>query len=106
MTEKISQHLLIRLPNEYMAVVSTPGQPFTLKEYDEQILSEATKRFAACAADKVIADNEFMKDAAFYGLKPLTRWQKFKRRIADYKQRYKDIWTILCGRDVHEDCGQ
>lgn len=41
----------------------------------------------------------------FFDCKPPTRWQRFKRRLQDLKQRAKDIWTILRGKDIHENCG-
>lgn len=80
-------------------------KPFTIKDYDEQILQPAIKRFAECHVYEEIMRKEYIGDLAHYDyIKPI-KWQKFKHRLQDYHQRAKDIWTILRGRDIHENCG-
>lgn len=80
-------------------------KPFTIKDYDEQILQPAIKRFAECKVMDNLTRANILADYEFYGGKKPTRWQKFKYRLQDYRQRVKDIWTILKGGDIHEDCG-
>lgn len=96
MTEdnKIGSVFRIRLPNDY-----------TLKDYDKDILQEASKRYADVTAYELMAQKEHFADMLLtFGYRPPTKWQKFKRRMQDLKQRYKDIWTIVSGGDVHENC--
>lgn len=80
-------------------------KPFTIKDYEDQILKPAIKRFAECVIDEEVMRKEFIGDLAHYGYTPPTKWQKFKYRLQDYRQRAKDIWTILRGKDIHENCG-
>lgn len=35
----------------------------------------------------------------------LTRKEKFKYWLGDWRKRFKDCWTILRGGDIHENCG-
>ena len=97
--------LRIRLPDNYIMKDNNDNKPLTIADYDKRILQPAMERFAACQAHKLIADEVFKNDGLFYGLKPPTKWQKFKYRLQDYRQRAKDIWTILRGKDIHENCG-
>ncbi len=70
-----------------------------------KMLAHATNRFAAAAiAESITRENAFA-DMLYMGYTPPTRWQRFKYHILDYRQRCKDIWTIVSGGDVHEDCG-
>jgi hypothetical protein len=52
-----------------------------------------------------IADELIRKDTLDLMYTPLTRWQRFKYRMDDIKQRFKDIWTIVSGGDIHRNCG-
>lgn len=82
-------------------------KPFSLEEYNKR-LEEIGKSFIACQASKMLFQKNAFLDTLLYGIgpfKPLTRWQKFKNRLHDYRQRARDIWTILHGKDIHEDCG-
>lgn len=36
--------------------------------------------------------------------KPLTRRERFMRRISDYRERVALAWRVLKGEDIHEDC--
>ena len=72
---------------------------------DWSALNEASIRFmAGKMADDLMKPN-YLADMLFMGYKPPTKWQRFKNRLVDYKQRCKDIWTILSGGDIHENCG-
>lgn len=82
---------------------------FKIHEYKPEItIKEITERFAR-SYDFEKAARDLMKENYYYVLggkpKPPTRWQRFKYRLQDLKQRAKDIWTILRGRDIHENCG-
>ena len=74
-----------------------------LKEWNA--LNEASIRFMASKYAEDIMKPNYLADMLFMGYKPPTKWQKFKYKLSDLKQRAKDIWTILKGGDVHEDCG-
>ena len=86
-------------------------KPMTIADYDKEILQPAIKRFADLKITEYEAKEEFKFDVLFgskqWGIPydPPTKWQKFKRRLYDYHQRAKDIWTILKGKDIHKDCG-
>lgn len=77
-------------------ITNKPAVNYTLDDYNKQLI--ATNRFAA-----VVRIAELDMKAMCY--KPLTRWQRFKYRIEDLKQRTKDIRTIVSGGDVHKNCG-
>lgn len=77
----------------------------TLEEYNKDILEPMVKRFAECKVAEELSRQDRFEDMLFYGYKPPTRWEKFKYKLNDYKQRCKDIWTIVSGGDVHRDCG-
>jgi hypothetical protein len=62
---------------------------------------------ANLAAQKFIEDmakDNILADMLYYGYTPLTKWQRSKYKLADLKQRCKDIWTIVSGGDIHENC--
>jgi hypothetical protein len=82
-----------------------PSKTYNLDDCDKQILSEATRRFAVASALEAQLKSNHLADMLAMGYKPPTRWQRFKYRLADLKQRCKDIWTIVSGGDVHENCG-
>lgn len=75
-----------------------------LDEYE--VILNASSRFKACKIAEDLMKTNALQDMLFMGVKPITKWQKFKYKIKDYKQRCKDIWTILKGSDIHENCGQ
>ena len=78
----------------------------TLEDYDREVLQPAMKRFAECQAYEDIRKENMLKDYGYYtNGKKITKWQRFKYRLRNYRQRAKDIWTILRGGDIHEDCG-
>lgn len=82
----------------------TVKQTYTLDDYNK-LLVETTARFAACrVADEVLRKNA-LADMLYMGYTPPTRRQRFKSHIYDIKQRFKDIWTIVSGGDVHKNCG-
>lgn len=68
----------------------------TLADYSEKILKPLANEMAREIAIEILKTP--------IGL-PATRKQKFKWWIEDKKQRCKDIWTILTGGDIHENCG-
>lgn len=79
-------------------------QAYTLEEYSKQI-SEITRYFAEAAGYNLIMRKNALADMLAMGYMPPTRWQRFKYRIEDIKQRFKDIWIIVSGGDVHKNCG-
>lgn len=40
-----------------------------------------------------------------YPERKYTKLEKFKMWYYDWKQRFKDCYTILSGGDIHENCG-
>lgn len=74
---------------------------FTLGEFSKRV--EGTYGMTAQnVAESLMKPNELLD-----GYVPLTtRRERCLARIADWKCRAKDIWTILRGGDVHEDCGR
>ena len=103
--------LRIRLPDNYIMKDNNDNKPLTIADYDKRILQPAMKRFVECRISEYELREEYKLDVLFGSkqsgipYKPPTRWQRFKRRLYDYQQRAKDIWTILRGKDIHEDCG-
>ena len=96
---KLGETLRIRLPNDW-----TPeGAKFPLDDSKTTITSkewnEVMSRMAIEATDAMIVRT--LKPLPFI---PLTQKQKLKRRLKDLKQRCKDIWTIVSGGDIHENC--
>lgn len=77
----------------------------TLEDYNKKILKPMIEQFARAQTEELLSRNCRLEDMLFVGYKPPTRWERFKYRINDYKQRCKDIWTIVSGGDVHRDCG-
>lgn len=76
---------------------------YTLDDYN-RIISDASARFKAAAiADGIMKENS-LADMLAMGYTQPTRWQKFKYRIDDLKQRCKDILTIVSGGDIHDGC--
>lgn len=71
------------------------------------IEDELAARFNACCIAEQKALKQMYQDALYMGLKPPTKWQRLKYKLADIKQRCKDIWTIISGGggDIHENCG-
>lgn len=75
-------------------------------------IKEIRKRFAHVAdyEETIKADLDVlygvMQGPQWGMYKPIkvTRWLRFKNKMTDYKQRTKDIWTILSGGDIHKDC--
>jgi hypothetical protein len=98
---------------EYMRQHSSLG--LSKLPIDEQKLTDdMVKRFAKLAEYKIedylnfelgIYDVKMLQwgDSIPAGYNP-TRWQRFKYKLADYKQRAKDIWTILKGDNIHKNC--
>lgn len=74
----------------------------TLDDYIEKIIKPM---YAKCAEQEAELLIQYREDLKFYGWTPPTRKQKFKWWIEDKKQRVKDIWKILKGGDIHDDCG-
>ena len=69
-----------------------------IDEYSKRILEPAIKRYFENG--QIV--QEIIKFEEFY--QPPTKWERFKDRMRDYRQRIKDIWTILKGDNVHKDC--
>lgn len=107
---KIGSALRIRLPND--CVVDNPikinriGPSVNLADYDEMIRQVKT-RYDACAISEDLLRKDYINDILFMGYKhkPPNRRQRFKLKLKDLKQRCKDIWTIVSGGDIHQDCG-
>lgn len=78
---------------------------YSLDNYNKEILEPMVKRFAEAQAAEELFKSNCLEDMIFAGYIPATRWQRFKYKIEDYKQRCKDIWTILKGDDIHKNCG-
>lgn len=36
--------------------------------------------------------------------RPLTRWERMKFRLQDYRERVVLAWRVLRGDDIHDDC--
>lgn len=87
---KIDQPIRIRLSND-----------FTLEDYSPMITQYVNDQ----ADFKLDILYGVLIDPRFKNRPKPTRWQKFKRQIEDYKQRARDICTILTGGDIHKDCG-
>lgn len=99
------RNIRIKLPNDYQ-VKDGPilhiNEPMTLKDYEKNILQDAVKRFASVNQWEIEARKRYIEHMLFYGIyKPSTKWQRFRK---DIKQRFKDIWTIVSGGDVHKNC--
>lgn len=77
----------------------------TLDDYNKQILNEATIQYIVCKIDEDLARANILTGYMFVDGKPPTKYERFKYRIEDYRQRVKDIWTILKGDDIHKNCG-
>lgn len=77
----------------------------SLKDYHDKILEPMIEQFARAQIAELLSRRDLFEDMLFYGYKPPTRWERFKYKLNDYKQRCKDIWTIVSGGDVHRDCG-
>lgn len=71
-----------------------------LNDYNKQILEPSIQKLAR---EGLFAEN-YLYDRLV--VNPPTKWQRFKYRMKDYRQRIKDIWAILRGKDIHEDCGR
>lgn len=80
------------------------SEQYTLADYNKQ-LSGITNRFAVSAMAEDLMRKDALTDMLAMGYTPPTRWQRFKYRIEDIKQRMNDIWTIVSGGDVHKNCG-
>lgn len=65
-----------------------------LDEYGKKILEPSVNKFAAKQAMNMM-----------YGSTPLTRRQKFKWWLVDWKYRLSSCWKILRGKNIYEDCG-
>ncbi len=85
-------------------ITNKPVVNYTLDDYNEQ-LKKASMRFLASSIAEDAMQKNCLADMLYMGYKPPTRWQRFKYRIEDIKQRFKDIWTIVSGGDIHRDCG-
>lgn len=77
----------------------------TLEEYSKQILKPMTDAFVKSYLEEKFFKNAMIEDMKYYGMKPPTKWQRFKFKLGDYKQRAKYIWAILKGEDIHKNCG-
>lgn len=77
---------------------------FTLDDYAKH-LNEATRQFAACKVVEDLMRQEHLADMLAMGYVPPTKWQRLKYRMQNIGQRFKDIWTIVSGGDIHKDCG-
>jgi hypothetical protein len=76
----------------------------TLDDFSAQ-LQVMTARFAAAKVVEDLSRKNHLLEMLMMGYKPPTKWQRFKYRLADLRQRAKDIWTILSGGDIHSNCG-
>lgn len=79
----------------------TEEKQMTLENYNKLILKPLVDKYVhkyASSRDLDITDY-------LLNVFPLTRWQRFKYKLTDLKQRCKDIWTIISGGDVHRNCG-
>lgn len=79
-------------------------KPYTLNEYNKQILEPMTRRFAETALYEQLMRKNSLANMLAMGYVPPTKWQRFKYRMQDIGQRFKDIWTIFSGGDIHKDC--
>lgn len=77
-------------------------KPFTLDDYAKQVLAPMYERIAQ---DEIKYHEEYERQLKFWGYKPPTRYQRFKAYWKDKAQRCKDIWTIISGGDIHDNCG-
>lgn len=78
---------------------------YTIEDYTKQILEPMTQRFAECIVHEELMRKNHLADMLAMGYVPPTKWQRFKYRMQDIKQRFKDIRTIVSGGDIHKDCG-
>lgn len=74
-------------------------KPFTLAEYNEKCVKPMIENMVSHQLDILYGTIQLFPPGP-----PPTRKQKIKRWIEDKKQRCKDIWTILSGGDIHENC--
>ncbi len=81
------------------------SEPYSLDHFSKELLEPMVKRFAEANAAEIIFRSNALEDALFMGLKPPTKWQRFKYKLEDIKKRFKDIWTIVSGGDIHKNCG-
>lgn len=76
-------------------------EQITLDDYSK-LINDATVRFAAAS----IAEDLQHADALFNMLyTPPTRLDRVRYWFKDKAQRARDIWIILSGGDIHENCG-
>lgn len=78
-------------------------KPFTLDDWSEQIMKPMLQR---CVEAEVKMYEKYKEDLKFWGWKPPTRYERFKSFWRDKGRRCKDIWTIISGGDIHNNCGQ
>lgn len=71
----------------------------TLEEYKTRILEPCVKQFMSKHADDIMAMH-------LNNLPLPTYLECCKYKWQDIKQRAKDIWTIVSGGDIHDDCGR
>ena len=74
-----------------------------MKEW--KALNEASIRFMASNVAENLMRENHLANMLYYGHIPLTKWQRFKYKLQDIKQRCKDIWIIVTGGNIHENCG-
>lgn len=78
---------------------------YTIDDYTKQILEPMTRRFAETALYEQLMRKNALADMLAMGYITPTKWQRFKYRMQDIGQCFKDIWTIVSGGDIHKDCG-
>ena len=103
---KPGQVLRIRLPADFTVQDRTPlvthGEPpLTLARYSETTLTDITKRYAISAAYEQITRANALADMLFMGYKPLTKWQKHKRRVKEFFGRFGLAYRALRGDDLN-----
>lgn len=103
---KIGKTIRIRLPDDYKVEdrnkLAIDNKNLTTEEYG--ILLEAKLRYDACKIAEDLMRADRLADMLYMGYTPPTRWQRFKYRLQDLQQRCKDIWTIVSGGDIHDNC--
>jgi len=103
---KPGETLRIRLPADFTVKDRTPlvtcGEPApTLAKYSETTLADITKRFAVSAAYEQITRSNALADMLFMGYKPLTKWQKHKRRVKEFFGRFGLAYRALRGDNLN-----
>ena len=79
-------------------------EQITLDDYSK-LISDATVRFAAARVAEDLHRGDALADMLYMGYTPPTRLDRVRYWFKDKAQRARDIWIILSGGDIHENCG-